>query len=173
MKLAGVVYRAHHPRWSFAPESGEGAARHGGRFNRTGVPALYTSARMETAWLEAQQGFPFKPQPMTLCGYEVDCAGIADLTDAAVRRRLAVTLADLACPWEFLAATGREPPSWLLADRLIAAGHAGIRVRSFAPGATDLDVNVVFWRWTPAPPHKVRVIDDPGRLPRDGRSWTP
>jgi RES domain-containing protein len=35
-------------------------ARHGGRFNPLGTPALYTALRPETAWLEAQQGFAFK-----------------------------------------------------------------------------------------------------------------
>jgi RES domain-containing protein len=33
---------------------------------------------METAWLEAQQGFAFKAQPLTICAYDVDCADIAD-----------------------------------------------------------------------------------------------
>ena len=81
MRLQGTVWRAHNPRWSFAPESGDGAALHGGRFNRIGSPALYTSLRFETAWLEAQQGFAFKVQPLTLCAYAVDCADLADLTD--------------------------------------------------------------------------------------------
>lgn len=81
MRLTGLVYRAHHPRWAFAPDSGVGAAIDGGRFNSIGMPVLYTSRRFETAWLEAQQAFPFKAQPMTLCAYEVDCADILDLTD--------------------------------------------------------------------------------------------
>ena len=45
------------------------------------MPALYTARRFETAWLEAQQAFPFKAQPMTLCAYEVDC-DVLDLTDS-------------------------------------------------------------------------------------------
>lgn len=49
------------------------------------MAALYTSMRSETAWLEAQQGLPFKAQPMTLCAYRVDCADMLDLTDPAVR----------------------------------------------------------------------------------------
>ena len=80
MRLQGTVWRAHNPRWSFAPESGDGAALHGGRFNRIGSRALYTSRRFETAWLEAQQGFAFKAQPLTLCAYEVDCEDLADLS---------------------------------------------------------------------------------------------
>ena len=62
IRFTDPVYRAHHPRWAFDPVSGEGARRHGGRFNRPGTPALYTALRMETAWLEAQQGFAFKAQ---------------------------------------------------------------------------------------------------------------
>ncbi len=171
MRLTRIVWRAHHPRWSFAPTSGEGAACYGGRFNRIGVPALYTSLRLETAWLEAQQGLPFKAQPMTLCDYGVDCEDIADLTDSATRATLGIDLPDLGCAWEDLADRGTNPPSWEAADRLIAAGHAGILVPSFAAGATVLDVNVVFWQWSTDPPHQVEVIDDTGRLPRNDLSW--
>jgi RES domain-containing protein len=144
LRLTGLVHRAHNPRWAFDPVSGEGARRHGGRFNPRGVPALYTSVRFETAWLEAQQGFPFKGQPMTVVAYEVDCEGIVDLTDPAERYRLGIAHDDLACPWEDLASRSIEPPSWILVRRLIAEGAAGIRVASFAPGAGVEDVNVVF-----------------------------
>lgn len=171
MRLEGLVYRAHHPRWAWAPESGEGASLHGGRFNPKRTPALYTSRRPETAWLEAQQAFPFKAQPMTLCAYEVDCADVLDLTDATTLAAAGATRADLACAWEHIADRGGTPPSWALAARLIAGGHAGIVVPSFASGANHADVNVVFWRWSPDPPHRVRVIDDEGRLPRDDSSW--
>lgn len=171
MRLTGLVHRAHHPRWSWQPTSGEGAARHGGRFNPKGLPALYTSRRLETAWLEAQQAFPFKAQPMTMVAYHVDCTDMFDLTDAAERDRLGIAIADLACAWEDLASRGLEPPSWTLAKRLIEKGAAGIIAPSFAAGAGPDDVNVVFWRWADVAPHQVSVIDDTGRLPRDDRSW--
>ena len=171
MRLAGLVYRAHNPRWSFTPSSGDGAARYGGRFNPVGVLALYTSRRMETAWLEAQQGFAFKAQPLTVCAYRVDCTDVADLGEDDGRAALGVAGADLACAWESLALERTEPSSWRLARRLIGEGVAGIIVPSFAPGAGSRDRNVVFWRWSAALPHKVVVIDDEGRLPRDGRSW--
>ena len=115
MRLRQAVWRAHHPRWAFAPDSGAGAAHHGGRFNRIGMPALYTSLRFETAWLEAQQGFPFKAQPLTICGYVVDCEDIADLCDARVRTGLGIRLADLACAWAGLLDSGQVPPSWTAA----------------------------------------------------------
>ena len=143
----------------------------GGRFNAKGIEALYTSLRIETTWLEAQQGFAFKAQPMTICAYETDCADIADLTEPTERLRLGVQAADLACAWEELAARRLPPPSWTVAARLIGDGVAGVLVPSFAPGATARDVNAVFWRWNDAPPHMVRIIDHLGRLPRDDRSW--
>ena len=171
MRLTGFVYRAHNPLWAFAPVSGQGAAIAGGRFNPVGVPALYTALRFETAWLEAQQAFPFKAQPMTLCAYEVDCEDVLDLTDTAVMAANGITAADLACPWKDLSTRGIKPPSWALAERLAADGTAGVVVPSFAKGAVAADINVVFWNWAPVPPHQVRVIDDDQRLPRDGRSW--
>lgn len=171
MRLQGLVYRAHNPRWAFSPTSGEGAARHGGRFNPVGVPALYTSRRMETAWLEAQQGFAFKAQPLTICTYQVDCADVADLNDPAMRAEHRIEDADLACAWEDLVSRHVAPPSWAVTRRLIAAGIAAIIVRSFAAGATTADQNVVFWTWSDAPPHQVTVIDDHFRLPKDDSSW--
>ncbi|MGB0496480.1 MAG: RES family NAD+ phosphorylase, partial [Kangiellaceae bacterium] len=39
----GIVFRAHNPKWAYQPDSGEGAARLGGRFNPKGTPAFYTS----------------------------------------------------------------------------------------------------------------------------------
>ena len=130
------------------------------------MPALYTALHFETAWLEAQQGFVRKAQPMTLCAYEVDCADMLDLSDPAIRAAHAVADADLACAWEELDDRNQMPPSWALARRLIGQGVAGILVPSFATGATARDVNAVFWRWGKGLPHRVRVIDDHARLAR-------
>lgn len=171
MRLARLVFRAHHPRWAFLPESGKGAALHGGRFNPRGMETLHTSLRPETAWLEAQQAFPFKAQPMTVVAYGVDCEDMVDLTDSETRTQLGISHADLSCAWEDLADRGLEPPSWTLARQLHAAGHAGILIPSFAHGASPNDVNAVFWRWSDTPPHQVRVVDDEGRLPRNDASW--
>ena len=144
----------------------------GGRFNRIDVPALYTSLRFETAWLEVQQAFPFKAQPMTLCAYDVDCDDVLDLIDPAIRSAHGIGSADLACSWKDLSTRGEIPPSWALADHLIAGGCAGVIVPSFASGATTADVNAVFWSWGAGQPNQVRVIDDRARLPRTGASWT-
>lgn len=167
LRFSGLVYRGHNPRWSFNPMSGEGAKIHGGRFNPKGTAALYTSRRMETAWLEAQQGFPFKAQPLTLCAYEVECADILDLTDPTTRDAAGTSLEELGCAWEEMASRRASPPSWRLAERLIKTDCAGIIVPSFAHGATARDSNIVFWDWAGTPPHKICLVDDEGRLPKD------
>jgi len=172
----GQVYRAHHPRWAYLPISGEGAARHGGRFNRKGLAALYTSLDPTTAWMEAQQGLPFKAQPMTLVGYRVACAAIIDLTDPRSLAAFTIDPTDLGCPWEDMAARGLEPPTWRLADALIAADIQGALVPSFAPSANPAPSppkmrNIVFWRWADKPPCVVTCIDDFARLPRGAASW--
>ncbi|MFT9073247.1 RES family NAD+ phosphorylase [Gluconobacter potus] len=107
MRFTGRVFRAHNPRWSFTPLSSDGAALHGGRFNPVGTGALYTSLRMETAWLEAQQGFPFKPQPLTICAYDVDSEPVLDLTGLSSLNDLDFSPVTLACPWEDLADQGK------------------------------------------------------------------
>lgn len=164
-QFQGVVYRGHNPRWQHAPESGEGAARNGGRWNPVGLPALYTSERFETAWLEAQQGFPFKTQPLTLCTYEVDCGPLLDLCDPAIRERVHPRPESWLHEFWLDKKLKRQPViAWEITERLIQLGYAGIRVPSQVKGATPRDINVVFWTWSRCAPTKVRVIDDEGRL---------
>ena len=164
MRFRGLVYRAHNPQWSWTPLSGEGARRHGGRFNRRGVPALYASLDPLTAIREAQPlGRPM--QPLTLCAYEVDAEPVLDALDEESRLGQGVSDADLACPaWEADMLAGKVSASQALADRLIAAGHAGLRVRSFASGAGTGDINLVMWRWGADLPVRVVLVDDENRL---------
>lgn len=167
----GLVYRAHHPAWAYDPESGEGARIHGGRFNRIGMPCFYAALSLETAWLEAQQGFAFKAQPLTICSYRAELSDILDLTDPAVRDAVQISMAQLGCAWERLAGDRNPVPTWELADRLIAASCAGVIVPSFASRATSDDRNLVLWAWSREAPHRLEVIDDEQRLPRDQSSW--
>ena len=171
MRLTQPVYRAHNPRWGFLPNSGEGGEIAGGRFNPIGMPALYTSSRIEAAWLEAQQSFAFKAHPMTLCGYDVDCQDILDLTASDIRREHQIEFEDLACPWKDLATRGLQPPSWTIVQKLRTQKIAGIIVPSFANGAGTNYTNVVFWQWADHRPHQVKVVDDYNRLPKNTSSW--
>ncbi|HET8790734.1 MAG TPA: RES family NAD+ phosphorylase [Modicisalibacter sp.] len=161
----GLVYRGHNPNWRHAPESGEGSAIHGGRWNRVGQQALYTSERFETAWLESQQGFAFKTQPLTLCTYEVDCGPILNLCDPDMQERVYPHPDRWISEAWLNKRQQREPViGWEIADKLIAMGFAGIRVPSQAHGSANRDVNIIFWQWSQKPPTKVTVIDTENRL---------
>ena len=166
MRFRGVVYRAHNPQWAWTPTSGEGARRYGGRFNRRGVSALYFSLSPTTAIREAQPvGRPM--QPLTLCAYEVDAEPVFDAEDPLVLQEANADPSDVACPtWEADMLGGAVAASQVLAERLVAAGYVGMRVRSFALGAGGEDMNLVMWRWGDDYPSRVAVIDEEGRLTR-------
>ena len=123
---------------------------------------MYASLDPMTAWFEAQQAFVFKPQSMTLVAYEVDCDHLADLVDKETLALLNVSANDLACAWEDLADRGITPPTWLLADRLLAAGAHGAMAPSQAPGAHPDAVNLVFWHQDAT--CRLEVVDDFGNL---------
>lgn len=171
MRLQGVAYRAHNPKWSWSPLSGEGARVHGGRFNARGVAALYLSLDWQTAIVEASQGFAYRIPPLTIVSYEVDCEEIADLTSAEERGRHRVSSKAMSCAWRLLADTGAPVPSWRIAERLMEAGIAGIVVPSYAAGADSEAKNLVLWRWSEELPHRVAIIDDERRLPHNDASW--
>jgi RES domain-containing protein len=171
LRFRGLAYRAHDPRWSFKPLSGDGAAVHGGRFNAKGTPALYLSLDPMTAVKEAAQGFAHKFEPCVLCAYEIDCADVIDLHGEKERRDASVGEDELACPWFAEAAARREPASQRLARNLIAGGAAGLLAPSFVRGATAADTNLVLWRWSGRLPHKVTLFDPGGRMPKNQRSW--
>lgn len=172
MRFQGLAYRAHDPRWSFKPLSGEGAAIHGGRFNPKGTPALYVSLDPMTAIKEAAQGFARKFEPCVLCTYEIDCEDVVDLRSKKDRRAAGLSNDDMACPWFAEAVAGRDPASWRFARSLIASGAAGLIAPSFASGAGARDFNLVLWDWGDRLPHKVAVFDPSGRLPKSQLSWT-
>lgn len=171
MRFAGRCYRGHDPRWSFTPLSGAGAAKTGGRFNRRGVPTLYLSLDIMTAVAECTQGLTRRLHPLTICEYDIDCAPLADCRTPADRDRLGIAHDAIACAWLTHQRNGQDAPSWLVADRLQASGHAGMIVPSFVPGSRADACNLVLWRWGPEQPCKVAVFDPSNRLPIDQRSW--
>jgi RES domain-containing protein len=166
LRYTGRAYRAHDPRWSFDPISGKGAAISGGRFNIKGQQALYLSLEPVTALAECTQGFANRMLPLTLCEYDVDCAEIADLTDADVRKALNVSDTDISCAWLSFQRKGKIAPSQAVAQALIATHIVGALVPSFVPGIHGDAVNLVLWQWGGRLPCKVTVYDPEGRLPK-------
>ena len=155
-----------------SPRSRAWAALTGGRFNRKGEATPYLSLDVITSFGECTQGFTHRLQPLTMCEYDVDCELIADLHDDAGRSALGETRQELGCAWLTFQLSGQQAPFWLAADRMKASGYSGVPVPSFAPGATDANVNLVLWRWGPDLPCKVDVYDPGNPLPRNQLSWS-
>lgn len=163
MRYRGLLYRALNPIYARDPLSGEGARKHGGRFNPKGMPSLYTSQSVITALREANQVGTL--QPTTLVAYQADIDPIFDATDAAELARYGMTLTDLgADDWRTHMLTEGRAPTQVLAERLKAAGYLGMQVRSFAKGASTEDLDLVLWVWTSGRPSRLQLVDDEARL---------
>ena len=142
------------------PLSGEGAARYGGRFNRVGRAALYTSLAPETALREANQVGTL--QPTTLVAYRAAELGpVLDGRDAAAIASFGLEPGALADPaWRERMLTRQPVPTQILAEAAIAQGFAGILVPSYARGAPADALNIVLWRWDGC----LTLVDDANRL---------
>ena len=159
----GLLYRALNPVHARDPLSGEGARRHGGRFNARGTPALYLSLALATALREANQVGTL--QPTTLVAYRAEIAGLVDGRNAAALAPWDASPGDLADPdWRGRMLLGGPVPTQDLAARTAAAGHPGLIVPSYARGATVLNVNLVLWRWNTGEADALEPVDDEGRL---------
>ena len=163
IRYEGKLYRALNPVYAREPLSGKGAAIYGGRFNARGVPALYLSLSVLTALREANQVGNL--QPTTLVSYEAEIEAIFDCRDATALAAVHMTADDLAAAtWRDEMKSAGEARTQGFARRLVATGHNGLLVRSFAQGATDGSLNLVLWRWGDKPPARLVLIDDEKRL---------
>jgi RES domain-containing protein len=165
MRFSGPLYRALNPVFAREPLSGRGAELYGGRFNARGTPALYASLEMMTAVREANQVGAL--QPTTLVCYDADIERVFDTRDAdalAAEDMSAALLADHGWRDE-MRATGLSKTQ-AFSRRLIAQGFHGLLVRSFAPGASADDFNLVLWSWGERAPSRLTLVDDEMRLSR-------
>ena len=134
-----------------------GASKYGGRFNKIGGPALYTSLKPEHALREANQVGAL--QPTTLVSYRADLEPIFDTTDPSLMSEYEISSIDLAVEdWRDRMLRGESVPSQEFAERLIEDGYVGVLVRSFAPANAD-GMNIVLWEWS-----DLEVVDDENRL---------
>ncbi|SFU15583.1 RES domain-containing protein [Mesorhizobium sp. YR577] len=163
MLYRGKLYRALNPVYAREPLSGRGAELYGGRFNPKGVPALYASLSVMTALREANQVGNL--QPTTLVCYDAEIDGVFDCRDEQALEAEGLDTAALAdSTWRNqMKATG-EARTQAFARRLIAGGYHALVVRSFAPGASEVDLNLVLWTWGNEAPARLSLIDDENRL---------
>jgi RES domain-containing protein len=160
----GKLYRALNPIYAREPLSGMGAVVHGGRFNPPGTPAPYCSLTILTALREASQVGNL--QPTTLVSYEAEIEGVVDSRDETALGAEGMDTAALAdTGWRDQMRTSGQSRTQTFAKSLIDKGYTTLLVRSFAPGATADDLNLVLWKWDGALARLV-LIDEEGRLSR-------
>lgn len=159
MHYKGKLYRALNPLYAREPLSGRGAELYGGRFNPKGMPALYTSLTIMTALREANQAGSL--QPTTLVSYNADFEPLFDTRDPNLLERHEITPETLSnTTWRDEMNLRGEARTQQLARNLKHAGFHGLIVRSFAPGTTDADLNIVLWTWGTSIPNRLSLIDD-------------
>lgn len=165
IRYEGKLYRALNPIYAREPLSGRGAELYGGRFNPKGVPALYASLSVMTALREANQAGNL--QPTTVVSYDAEIDAVFDTRDEAALSHEGMDAGALSDPtWRDQMKTAGEARTQVFAQRLIAAGHNGLLVKSFAAGATGEDLNLVLWKWGATAPSQIKLIDDENRLLR-------
>lgn len=163
MYFRGTLYRALNPVFAREPLSGRGAQIYGGRFNKKGMPALYTSLSIMTALREANQVGSF--QPTTLVSYQAEIERIFDCRDYNLLQQHTMTVAGLSdTTWRDQMLNSGIARTQRFADQLCNLGYHGMLVQCFALGATNEDFNMVLWKWSSTLPCRLTLIDDEKRL---------
>ena len=140
--LAIPLWRMIHPYHQRTPLSGEGARLYGGRWNGKGVPALYLATDPVTAIAEYYQGLP---KPGMLAPYRLEATLIADLTNGKGHPADSMVAAATTADWKHIAFLENQlPPSWNIAQALLADGAEGALVPSVQNRS---GTNLVLWRW--------------------------
>lgn len=162
-----LFYRAHTPQWASQPLSGAGAAQVGGRFNRPGVHALYLAESPATALAEYQQLDSLLP-PCTLVTYHLAVRRVVDFRAGFAPGAWSPLWQEWSCAWRHMALLEQiEPPSWVLADEVLAAGFAGL----LFPSTRGSGTNLVLYPDQLGTDDHVAVHDPLASLPRDRSSW--
>lgn len=158
---AQACYRVISPAYAGTPLSGAGAARQGGRFNRPGQEALYLSIDEATALAEYKQDNPWLP-PGTICTFFVCGLQVADLSQGFDPEKWPALWSDFSIDWraEWFGKS-IEPPTWYMADDVIAEGLDGIL---FPSQAHSGGVNLVIYQSSVRPSTQLRVYDPVGTL---------
>jgi RES domain-containing protein len=164
--LTTVAYRVHDPKWAFAPTSGAGAGKYGGRANRPGVNAIYLSLDLETALAEYRQTDALL-EPALMVSYRISVGPVVDFRDGFASGWDALWQ-DFYCDWRRMYFNEEiEPPSWVIGDQVLAAGAKGIIFRSILSGGT----NLVLFTDALAADDKLIAHDPCHALPRNQDSW--
>jgi RES domain-containing protein len=163
------AFRMHAPHSAVEPTRGAETAENGGRVNRPGVEALYLALDIDTAVKEYQQNFELPP-PGTLVSYWVTAAPIADFRLGYQPGRWSPLWERFFCDWRELWFKQKvEPPTWVLADEVLAAGAKGLLFPSqLSPGG----INLVLYPERLTAADTIEVHNPGDSLPKNQHSWS-
>lgn len=137
--FSGVVVRSVNTKYATASDffSGVGASKSGGRWNRKGLEATYTSLDIETAIKEAYQnllhyGFPISNiRPRTTAGARVKLKKVLDITVPAILQKIGFKTKDLVIEdWRAIQRAGEESWTQSIGRACFVAGFEGLIVPS-------------------------------------------
>jgi RES domain-containing protein len=144
---SGIFFRFQTVDFPAAKDvlSGQGARQRGGRWNQPGISTLYGSTTDNAALEESKANDRYygmvTTSPRLLVAVDAQLVGVLDLTSAAIRRTLGITLKELAAEdWRKLLQSGQESTSQALGRAAAATGASGLLARS---ASVHLGVNVV------------------------------
>ncbi len=149
--FAGIGFRFASLKYAKSTDllNGLGAKASGGRINAKGTfPVIYTSTDPLTATAETFQNFASfgfdtkKLKPRILVGIELKISVVLDLCDRDIRRRLKVTLADLAEAWWPVQESGCEALTQAIGRAAHDAGFEAVKLPS-ARRKPGVNVNVI------------------------------
>jgi len=136
---AGTIFRFQTVDFPTARDvlSGDGARKHGGRWNAPGIAAIYGSTTDTTALEECKANDRYygvvTKSPRLLVAIEAQLTRVLDLTDAEIRRGLELNLKELAAEdWRKLMAAAAESLTQVVGRAVADAGGSGLLARSAA-----------------------------------------
>jgi len=133
----GTLFRFHTVDFPTAKDvlSGDGARKHGGRWNPPGLATVYGSTTDTAALEECKANDRYygvvTKSPRLLVAIEGQLTRVMDLTDPDIRRVLDLSLKELAAEdWRKLMAAGKESLTQVLGRAVAEVGGSGLLARS-------------------------------------------
>lgn len=145
--FTGQGYRIISRAWAHDPVSGEGARRHGGRYNPRGMPAFYCSLDPQTAY--AEYTVSLLDRPGWLCCFDIVGARLLDMAVDRHRAHAGLSEDDLSVAWK----DNHDSPTQRVAQSLAANGIDGL---IYASSRHEGGRNIVLWTTDQKPLVKLR-----------------
>lgn len=159
--VRGAFYRAIDPELR---EFALGGSRSAGRYSRPDEPTLYLSSSVEGVNAAMIAHKDVRSTLLEILEVDVEASRIVDLRDPVALEAVGIDVSDALAPWQEVASSGGIPASWMVRDRLLAAGANGLIDPSRKqPGLWHL----VLFRWNVAGAPIVRSVEDASVAPAD------